>query len=47
MRDTGGDVVPLRSALKVWALVSLQSFGDPVALVIADRGWPILATART
>ena len=46
MRDTGGDVVPLRSTLKVWALVSLQSFGGPAGQIavmqralVEERRW--------
>ena len=46
MRDTGGDVVPLRSAAKVWALVSLQSFGGPAGQIavmqralVEERRW--------
>ena len=46
MRDTGGDVVPLRSALRVWTLVSLQSFGGPAGQIavmqralVEERRW--------
>ena len=46
MRDTGGDVIPLRSAAKVWALVSLQSFGGPAGQIavmqralVEERRW--------
>ena len=46
MRDTDGDVVPLRSAAKVWALVSLQSFGGPAGQIavmqralVEERRW--------
>jgi chromate transporter len=46
MRDTSRDVVPLRSAAKVWALVSLQSFGGPAGQIavmqralVEERRW--------
>ena len=46
MRDTARDVVPLRSAAKVWALVALQSFGGPAGQIavmqralVDDRRW--------
>jgi chromate transporter len=46
MRDTSRDVVPLRAAAKVWALVSLQSFGGPAGQIavmqralVEERRW--------
>ena len=46
MRDTAGDVVPLRSAAKVWSLVALQSFGGPAGQIavmqralVDERRW--------
>jgi chromate transporter len=46
MRDTARDVVPLRTAAKVWTLVALQSFGGPAGQIavmqralVDDRRW--------
>ncbi len=46
MRDTARDVVPLRTAVRVWALVGLQSFGGPAGQIavmqralVDDRRW--------
>ena len=46
MHDTARDVVPLRSAAKVWALVALQSFGGPAGQIavmqralVEERRW--------
>jgi chromate transporter len=46
MRDTSRDVVPLRTAVRVWALVGLQSFGGPAGQIavmqrtlVDERRW--------
>jgi chromate transporter len=46
MRDAARDVVPLRTAAKVWGLVALQSFGGPAGQIavmqralVDDRRW--------
>ena len=46
MRRSGQDVVPLRAATKVWALVGLQSFGGPAGQIavmqralVDERRW--------
>jgi chromate transporter len=46
MRDTSRDVVPLRTAARVWALVALQSFGGPAGQIavmqrtlVDERRW--------
>ncbi len=46
MPGTARDVVPLRSAAKVWAMVALQSFGGPAGqiavmqrVLVDDRRW--------
>jgi chromate transporter len=46
MRDRARDVVPLRAATKVWALVALQSFGGPAGQIavmqrtlVDERRW--------